>query len=78
MPAQGGEPRSGKAIRACSNSPKLSGNLSKDLIGLEFTTQSVKMKFLKLPEGAEYSFLLKLIETGYFNSLDVFESPTSK
>lgn len=36
------------------------------------------MKFLKLPEGAEYSFLLKLIETGYFNSLDVFESPTSK
>lgn len=36
------------------------------------------MKVLKLPEGAEYSFLLKLIETGYLNSLDVFESPTSK
>lgn len=65
-------------MRAASKSPKLSGNLSKDLIGSGFTTQSVKMKFLKLPEGAEYSFLLKLMGIGYLNSLDIFESLTSK
>lgn len=36
------------------------------------------MKFSKLPEGAERSFLLKLIGIGYLNSLDIFESLTSK
>ena len=36
------------------------------------------MKFLKLPEGAEHSFLLKLIGIENLNSLDIFESLTSK
>lgn len=36
------------------------------------------MKLLKLPEGAQHRFPLKLIGIVYLNSLDIFESLTSK